>query len=243
MITDKTIEQLQEAVETKIITVGDKTFVTREVFDPIIAPHQPKPLTLHSLTALADYIKDVLEGDVTGEIPSFVHVAEPERVVVRSALYSDFRQRETLVEAVYETPKFPYESFMPIENFIIFLSSRFVDTSDRKKVLSIVGNIRDEKVVTANDDGLTQTVTAKTGIARVAEVEVPNPVYLAPFRTFSEVDQPVSPFLLRMKSGREGELPSAGLFEADGGAWKNEARQNIRAWLTTALGDDFAILA
>jgi hypothetical protein len=94
-----------------------------------------------------------------------------------------------------------------------------------------VGNIKEENVRQTGDDGVTQTVTAKSGIARVEDVSVPNPVHLAPFRTFREVSQPLSPFVLRMKQGREGGLPTVALFEADGGKWKLDAIQFIRDYL------------
>lgn len=59
---------------------------------------------------------------------------------------------------------------------------------------------------------------------------MPNPVYLAPYRTFAEIEQPVSKFVFRMESG-----PKAALFEADGGAWKNEAILKIKEYLQKEL--------
>ncbi|MNW60692.1 hypothetical protein D3C74_386970 [compost metagenome] len=70
--------------------------------------------------------------------------------------------------------------------------------------------------------GMTQSVVAKTGVATVEDVKVPNPVLLAPYRTFVEVEQPESSFVFRMKDG-----PSAALFEADGGAWRNDVIANV----------------
>lgn len=70
----------------------------------------------------------------------------------------------------------------------------------------------------------------KTGVAKLNDVVVPNPVTLAPYRTFPEIEQPKSKFIFRMQSG-----PTATLFEADGGAWRNEAMKNIKVWLKTAL--------
>ena len=71
-----------------------------------------------------------------------------------------------------------------------------------------------------------------SGIARVEDVPVPNPVELMPYRTFREVTQPTSTFILRLKPGRDGALPTCALFEADGGAWKLRAIQSIAAYLT-----------
>jgi hypothetical protein len=80
------------------------------------------------------------------------------------------------------------------------------------------------------DDGVSQAIQAKVGVATVATVQVPNPVVLAPFRTFVEVDQPESELIFRMQNG-----PRCALFEADGGAWKLTAMRNIKDYLHAAL--------
>ena len=58
---------------------------------------------------------------------------------------------------------------------------------------------------------------------------------LAPRRTFPEVDQPESPFVLLVKQSREGMMPEIALFEADGGLWKLTAIQNIKDYLKAVL--------
>jgi hypothetical protein len=110
------------------------------------------------------------------------------------------------------------------------LKSAFLPDGDRDKVVTILGNIQEENVQTSTDDGFTQKVVAKTGIATVSNVAIEPIVKLAPYRTFIEVGQPASQFLLRLKSGG-----TASLFEADGGAWKLEARKNIKNYFLLAL--------
>jgi hypothetical protein len=84
-----------------------------------------------------------------------------------------------------------------------------VKNEDRDIMLKVVGNIKEETVNTIGDDGVSQAVVAKMGVATVANVKVPNPVVLKPYRTFVEVDQPESEFIFRMQSG-----PRCALFEA-----------------------------
>lgn len=89
----------------------------------------------------------------------------------------------------------------------------------------------------AADDGVTQTVTAKQGVAFVQEVAVPNPVTLAPYRSFPEISQVESEFVLRVRAGRsEGELPTIALFEADGGRWQLEAVRRVKDYLKQRVG-------
>ena len=72
----------------------------------------------------------------------------------------------------------------------------------------------------------------KSGVASLAKATAPNPVTLRPYRTFTEVAQPSSQFVLRIN--KDAELA---LFEADGGKWKLEAIKNIADYLKTGLED------
>lgn len=83
---------------------------------------------------------------------------------------------------------------------------------------------------------MTQKASVKTGIASKSDAIVPNPVVLRPFRTFVEVEQPKSDFIFRMKQDKYDGITCA-IFEADGGAWKNAAMANIKAYLEFELAE------
>ncbi len=102
----------------------------------------------------------------------------------------------------------------------------------KKMLLQVTGCIKEEAIKQVGDDGVSQSATIKTGVASVEPIIVPNPVMLAAYRTFQEIEQPVTKFIFRMKDG-----PSAALFEADGGMWKNLAIERIREYLSTELKD------
>ena len=117
------------------------------------------------------------------------------------------------------------------------LQSSFVDEgegNDKPLILKFTGLVKDEAVKTIGDDGVTQSATIKTGITTVGNAQVPNPVILAPYRTFPEIEQPLSKFIFRMKNDRG---PEAALFEADGKAWRNKAIRDIKEYLEKALED------
>ena len=66
---------------------------------------------------------------------------------------------------------------------------------------------------------------------------------LRPYRTFTEVVQPASDFIFRMKEDRG---ITCALFEADGGAWKNAAMKNIKEYLEFELEgyqDQFIVIS
>lgn len=99
-------------------------------------------------------------------------------------------------------------------------------------LLDLLSRMTNENSVSTNDNGVTQTVEARQGVALNAVVEIKPRVMLRPFRTFLEVEQPESEFLLRVDPD-EG----IGFFEADGGIWKLEAKKNIADYFLKNMGD------
>ena len=199
---------------------------------PLHAIKEPTPdtLTIHTLTGIVDYIKD--SGDLGGAA-LFIHVESPEAVCIYSNLMPTWDQRKRYLRAqLAHADEYPFGKWLDPENFIISLQAKFVADDTTAALLTMVSTIKDEAVKTSSDDGISQTVTAKAGIALVDTVKVPNPVVLRPYRTFMEVTQPASSFVLRLRRGVE-----ISLHEADGGQWELEAIQAIKAFLTLALPD------
>lgn len=184
-------------------------------------------LTVSTLTGLVDYIKSDLD-----KLPEklLIQVISPREVALYSPLNAD-REREQYISAEAILPdNVVYDRFIGTEQFNIMLQSAFVDVGTKSALLKYTGLIQDEAVKTIGDDGVSQQVTVKTGVASVGQAIVPNPVELAPYRTFPEVDQPISKFIFRMQEG-----PKAAIFEADGGAWRNKAILNIKGYLQEEL--------
>ena len=200
-----------------------------------------KTLAVSTLGAVRDYVTANKDGlDLTKCVS---HVISPSSVQVLGPLDDRARVRETFIAA---TAADLIEGFvgkyMPIEEFIVGIQVRFADADDRRKILSLLSNVKHETVKTAMDDGMTQVVQARAGVALVSEVAVPNPVLLTGLRTFRDIVQPSSLYVLRVQSGHNGGLPNVALFEADGGAWKLSTIERIREWLAAALPKDVAVL-
>lgn len=191
------------------------------------------PIKVYNLDSLIKYLED--DPDKNTDNTKIINVVNPLEVVISSSLFGKFKQREKYIVADYSdlVPSINFGRYCNIEEFIIMLKSKFIMTEDLEKVIKVVGNITDENVTNYNDDGITQKVTTKTGIARLGEVALPPKVKLKPYRTFIEVEQPESEFLLRAKKGYEGI--EFALFEADGGAWKKEVINNISSYLSEKL--------
>lgn len=118
---------------------------------------------------------------------------------------------------------------------VIALLSSLSAAGDRDQLAKLAGNATAETVVTAIDDGVTQMISMRQGATMQDTAAVKGLVMLAPWRTFRDVDQPVSQFLFRVK--KEGDVPAFALFEADGGAWKLQAVGNIARKLSAGLSD------
>ncbi|EIM1745583.1 hypothetical protein LMT19_000041 [Listeria monocytogenes] len=221
---------LQEAIEyivglknrKEVVMVEDRKWIDidlTEVKDPLATK-----LCISTLTGLVDYIRSNFDG----QEKCLVHVVSPTEVELLGLLNKQ-QNRNKFVCAEAIIPNFSYDSFYDTETLNIKLQSMFLTTLDRDIILQAIGNISEENVKNTGDDGISQVVEIRQGIKK-NDVLVPNPVTLTPIRTFSEVEQPSSQFVFRMKDG-----PFGAVFEADGKSWRNEAILNIANYLKAEL--------
>jgi hypothetical protein len=221
------LEYLIGLGKTEIIQVGEHKFATntlKKIDEPLVR----EPFNITTLTGIVDYIKEGIDCNVIGPEMT-IHIESPTSISIYSELAKD-KFREQLVQARAIVPKIPFDQFFDVESFNILLQSCFEVNGDRSKVLTIVGTVKEENVRTTGDDGISQMVTAKVGIASFDDVKVPNPVSLKPYRTFPEIEQPESKFVFRMQDG-----PRAALFEAGGTGWRVEAMLSIKEYLKEKL--------
>ena len=193
-----------------------------------------KNIHMGTLTSLVDYIKGSIDAMSEKMV---IHVESPETVSLYSQL-NEKREREYLVEVKARVPEFVYGRFTGHEEFVIGVQSKFVNDPDTGKdlILKFAGTVENGSLAEYGDDGVSQKVTVRSGVASKKDDIVPNPVKLRPYRTFMEVEQPVSEFVFRMSEDSKGGIACA-LFEADGGAWKNTAMKNIKDYLEFELAD------
>ncbi len=200
---------------------------------PIYEPSAPGCVSTFTLDGLCEWLMKDIDGNFTKYGRLMVAVENEVTVSVYPPVCGvEMNRRPQLAECKRKIESFPWGRFQDQEAFIVFLLSRFTGDSqgNRDAVGKLVGNIRQEQSAEAADDGISQRVTVKNGIAKVGEAIIQNPVYLAPMRTFCEIEQPVSPFVLRVQEG-----PAIALFEADAGEWRNAAVRGIKDYLTMML--------
>ncbi len=216
--------------QPKIIESGARRYTDanlRLMDEELRAEH----IEMSTLSGLVDYIKAGVD-DMAERM--LVQVVSPTEVRLISQLDFD-RKRECLVKVKAEIPEFSYGRFINTEAFLIGIRSKFIQNEGAEAILRFAGTVENGTVASYGDDGISQTATVKKGVASKETALVPNPVKLRPFRTFTEVTQPESEFVFRMRDSG-GDVTCA-IFEADGGAWKREAMKNIKQHLEVELAE------
>lgn len=184
-----------------------------------------------TLSSLVDYIKAGIDSMAEHML---VQVVSPTEVSLISMLNGD-RKRECLAQVRADVPEFAYGKFMDSEAFLIGIRSKFIQNDGAEALLRFAGTVQSGTVAKYGDDGITQSATVSKGVVGKETELVPNPVKLRPYRTFTEVQQPESEFVFRMKD--YDNSVACAVFEADGGAWKCQAMKNIKLYLEAELAD------
>lgn len=191
-----------------------------------IAPYIPRPeqITVNGLDSIVQLVRKEVDRLPAAALPLFVRVAGPRDVYVYSGLDNDMKRYE-LYHAACDAPEFK-TGWRDYNSAIIELRSKFITNEGSEYLLDLLSRISKEDGVTTMDNGVTQQVEARSGISLKVKEAIRPRVKLIPYRTFSEIDQPESEFLVRVDD--DGNI---GFFEADGGAWKIAAKEYIRLYL------------
>jgi len=201
----------------------------------------PDPVVFSQLSGLVYFAKD-LKSKIDDHI--MIIIENPAMVSLQGALQPK-NQNSRFVYAIAQLKFKPFRfgDFMSIEDAVIGIQALFFRDGKCEAILDLLSNIADEQVVTLNDSGMSQKVHIKTGITTKSATEVPKTVSATPYRTFPEVEQVESDFILRFRKSSGGSL-SCALFEADGGAWKIKAITDIASYLITCLkGEEIPVIA
>lgn len=223
----------------KILDIGkDDLFIAKDGLQysrsgsfKLVQPPAVVPLQLPNLDSMLEFIRACTTAVGIPYTPEFIHVIDPWKVELVGFLRSD-NTRHVYARATCASMNYPRGD---LETFIIQAQTVFVQDEETARLLKLVGNIREETSKATLDDGVTQQVTVRTGVATVKNVNVINPFILRPYRTFREIDQPESPFLLRI--GGSGKALEANLFLMDGDKWKDRAILNIKNYFMVEDGD------
>ncbi len=242
---EKAINRILSLADVKTLSFGGRDYTTAAL-QPVKEPTLPL-LEVNTLKGLVDYLKsgldlkeignyvNVIDG---GEVPEdylrvALHIVSPLQVLAFLPVEGPWKKRVPVVQATWNRRTFPFDDFLSQENFVIKLLATVQEGADTdlEKVLEFAGKIVCEDKAEITDNGVSQAVTVQRGVRQESGRVLPLRPSLKPVRTFTEVEQPVSTFVFRMRS----EPVALALFEADMGAWEMVAKENIKKYLETEL--------
>ena len=222
------VNRLVELAAPTIHEVEGSVYSNQELVHIQDKKPMPKCIDLTGLDSICKMVRN--EAEHVG-LQIFIQVKDYKSVSVFTELDED-EDRLYLYNCVADTPAVAMGRFMAYENAVIELRSLYIPNKGTEYLLQLLSSISNESKVTSSDNGVTQQVEARSGIALNSMVKIEPRVTLQPFRTFVEVAQPESEFLLRIND--RGEI---GFFPADGGVWKLEATRNVAAYFEDKLKD------
>jgi len=249
MSTDSdSINKILALAAPTIHTVGDLEYTNKTL--NLIYPPSVKAVECSTLQGLVDLFINSLDEVKPDHV--LVHITSPTSVELISKDSDDHGKRRVWASSTYpkDCATFSFGQWLNPENFIILAQQGFqrvkIENDDGSMahdldyVLKIASSISAGQTRDNIDDGITQTVTVKQSVALKAEETLRPIVNLAPYRTFSEIDQVVSRFIFRAHADAEGA--ELALFEADGGRWRLAAVQAIAQWLSGGKFGDSPIV-
>lgn len=185
------------------------------------------------LTSLDALIKLVKTEGCTIASPLYITIPEHRKAICFTPIQQDKRNyRSALYEAVAtDVPGWNDTTKLGFEEASIALQTRFQATPDRDYALRLLSQITCGGKVTYNDNGVATSVVTQKGIQLQSTETIKPLVRLKPYRTFQELEQPESLFLIRV------DERGITFTEADGGMWKLAARQTTKAYIEEALAD------
>ena len=222
------VNKLMELAAPTTVEVDGSVYSNQDLVFIQDKKPMPRCIDLTGLDSICKMVRN--EADHIG-LQIFIQVKDYKSVSVFTSLDSD-EDRLYLYKCVADTPAVTTDRFMAYEKAAIELRSLYIPNEGTKYLLQLLSSISNESKVTSSDNGVTQQVEARSGIALKSMVKIEPRVTLQPFRTFIEVEQPASEFLLRINE--RGEI---GFFPADGGVWKLEATRNVAGYFENALKD------
>jgi len=208
----------------------------------LVSPPLAETVRCSTLQSLAGLFKAKFDELTPQSI--FAQIKSPTEVSLTAAKADDYGRRQVWTQATH-TPVgcFDFKQWYTPENFLIAAQTGFQRVKiqnddgsfakDLDYVLGIAASVTADRAVENADDGIAQRVALRQGVSLKGDAALRGRVNLAPWRTFVEVDQPLSEFLFRAKYTDSGVLLA--LFEADGGRWKLDAIAQIAAWLNKNL--------
>lgn len=198
-------------------TILGRQFADRPMVRITVDPALPAAVDFATLGGFVNFVEQDFSSD-----KYLVHVASPTMVRLLGPLVGeDENLRAMPATATCKSAGmlgFRFDCYQPLEMLNIALQTCFAPgNGEIEELRKFCAAVRSTQETGVADDGVSQTVQARRGVAAVQTTAVKNPWLLAPYRTFSEIEQPLSPFVLRFA---DTDDPEAALFQTGDLSWQ-----------------------
>jgi hypothetical protein len=149
---------------------------------------------------------------------AFIHVESPTCVKLYGPKQANGAHTLDYV-ATAKVNHFPFGNKLSQEEMIIKLRCCFSENDDLARLIAGISAITSGPVTTSSDDGISQTVTVKSGVSLKAEAPVGAIRELSAFRSFPGIESPVSKFLFRVHQNKENGTVQFSLHDMEGDSW------------------------
>lgn len=229
------IEKIIEVAQPIIKEVEGRTFVINssgEAEEVRPSLDMVECINLNSLDSLIKMIKTEALNRYT--MPLYITIPTHATLECFAQPDKDNRNIRSTYYKVRATdvPGWEKETSLKFEEAMIAIRTRFQDTADAGYTLKLLSDITTGSKVTYSDNGVATSIVTKTGVALQSNEAIRPIVTLKPYRTFQEVEQPASQFLIRINER------GINFVEADGGMWKLTARLTIKKFIEDALASE-----
>jgi hypothetical protein len=214
---------------TEYITSGEHCQIVRM---PVLAP-----IACNTLTGIVDFINmqdTLLPEERILLIPICIHIKSHCEVELIGDLDNKWLNKKLWVKAgckVFDSTNM--ES--PLEEFLIWIQSCFVQDYETNYLLEILSKITASNGVEVTDKGVSLAIKRKKDIHFKENDKMRSQFSLRPYRTFSEIEQPESLFVLRVHDSANGI--SISMSETTDPTWKLRAINSIKAFFQERITD------
>lgn len=240
MIDRSFIEKIEEMAPVEVKEIHGRQYTDSSVQLILRDPHIEKI----EVTSLQGFISAV--ELIEPSLRAYISIHNPGVVSLFGPYNEEDGRRDVLIQATAIQCEFNFATWYSQEEFIIALQTAFDQTEEcqSQDLIDFASRMTADSATIADDDGRRQIVSKREGVAIVGRDNVPNPVYLTPFRTFRDVDQPASHFIFRVRNTKvngEPGIPQCALFPIEDASWRLAAQKNIADFLLQ-MKDSPAIL-
>lgn len=229
------IEKIQQLCKPDIREIEGATFAIGTEGDAVQirkAIDCPAEISLSSLDALVTLVQTEANPMCTCK-PLYISAVGHDKVICFTRPLEELRLdriRHYTVTAK-DVPGWNEKVTLSFEEALIALRTRFQHTEDTEYALKLLSDITTGSKVTYNDNGVATSVVTRKGIDLQSNTAIRPIIRLRPYRTFQEIEQPESEFLIRVSER------GITFVEADGGMWRLKARSSIKAYLDEKLAE------